>query len=238
MSKLKIALITPWKVKCGHNTYIEQKLNYNTISDGLSKEMLVKVPKQLLIDLYDTEKLSITKIANNLNIGDGTVYRLLKYYNMHPRRYEPYPDTVVLNNETDKAYFAGYLDGDGTILFSVVKTSRTHKGVYLRPYVALISKDKPLLEGLQSIMGGGLVSFIYKDSREKKLCYTIRILRHESILRFLTDITPYLKLKRRQAELMMEYCRDRIEKIQKYGRCAPISDRGWQIAEEVKKLNA
>ena len=133
-------------------------------------------------------------------------------------------------------YLAGYVDGDGCISVTYIKHPRARRGATPRPYVSVITKNREFAQELHSLIGEPERSFMYKDSREKKVGYVIHITSNKGVLRFLQRIAPYLRLKKRQAELLIEFCSERLNRSVD-GRGVPVSDQCWEIAEEVRRLN-
>jgi hypothetical protein len=100
-------------------------------------------------------------------------------------------------NETYKAWLAGFFDGEGTVCFC-----HNHNRDYAR--VCLYQKDQlDLLLDIRDIYGGS-VRFI--KSGYSKGVHVLSLERKTNVVAFLTDIIPYLRVKRRKAELMLAYC--------------------------------
>jgi hypothetical protein len=85
-------------------------------------------------------------------------------------------------SETEAAYLAGIVDGEGTITLT-----RTHRGESRRPVVSISSTELPLLRYVQSIIGTGRItskitarrhhsqSFAYVISSRRALALLARI---------------------------------------------------------------
>lgn len=85
-------------------------------------------------------------------------------------------------SETEAAYLAGIVDGEGTITLT-----RTHRGEGRRPIVSISSTELPLLQYVQSIIGAGRItgkitarshhspSFAYVISSRRALAFLARI---------------------------------------------------------------
>lgn len=101
-----------------------------------------------------------------------------------------------MNKDTDYAYTAGLLDGEGSISI----TPKLYLSVKIR------NTDKPVLLWLQEVLhrflakSGGL----YKNNSTNKQCFSLEFNgKHaKSVLEFLL---PYLRIKKRQAELAIEF---------------------------------
>ncbi len=98
---------------------------------------------------------------------------------------------------TEKAYIAGFLDGDGSIHIRL-KPNKTYRfGFQIAPSIVFYqsSKESFILDYFKKILGVGYI-------RERKDgIHEYIIGDSESMLYFINNIFPYLKIKRRQAEL-------------------------------------
>jgi len=197
---------------------------------------LPKPPKEKLDELYLEENKTPYRISQIFHVSKQTVYRWLREYNIPIKR--PYTSYTNINlSETQKAYLAGYLDGDGSITISMHKNKRNKRNLGLHYETSLISKHKWFIEELHKIIGGKIQSFIYEDSRSKKEGYKIGFCNQTSALAFLKSVTPYLILKKKQAELMIKFLENRLEARREGGNNVIISDESWEMAHEIRRLN-
>jgi len=98
-----------------------------------------------------------------------------------------------------RAYLAGFLDGDGSIYVQLKPNSTYRYGFQIAPYIVFFqsSKDKPLFEKLCSLVGFGYI----RERKDGILEYIIG--KNDNIKEFLFWVSPFLVLKKRQAELMI-----------------------------------
>ncbi len=99
-----------------------------------------------------------------------------------------------------KAYLAGFLDGDGSI-YVRLKPNPTYKfGFQVAPYVIFFqsAKDEKNFQKLCSILGLGYM----RKRNDGILEYTIG--RAEAIAEFLSLVKPYVILKKKQIDLMQK----------------------------------
>lgn len=97
-------------------------------------------------------------------------------------------------SSTQKAYLAGFLDGDGSI-YVKAKPNPTYKfGFQIAPYVVLFqsAKDKTNFEKICSLIGFGHL----RERKDGILEYIIS--RTDDILKFLDLVEPFLILKKSQ----------------------------------------
>jgi len=99
-----------------------------------------------------------------------------------------------------KAYIAGFLDGDGSIYVRAKPNSSYRYGFQIAPYVVLFQsqKDQENFTKLCELIGYGRMR-IRKDGI---LEYTINKI--DDIKEFLKSVYPFVILKKKQIELMIE----------------------------------
>ena len=98
-----------------------------------------------------------------------------------------------------KAYIAGFLDGDGSIYVRLKPNADYRYGFQIAPYVAFFqsSKDRKNFEEVCGLIGGGYL----RARNDGMLEYVIQ--KQHVIRSLLSDIRPFLLLKKRQANLML-----------------------------------
>ena len=103
-------------------------------------------------------------------------------------------------SSTQKAYLAGFLDGDGSIYVRLKPNTDYRYGFQIAPYIVLFQSKKEL-EKFKKICS--LISLGYiRERKDGIIEYTIG--RKEAIRAFLKMVQPYLIMKREQAALMIE----------------------------------
>ena len=103
-------------------------------------------------------------------------------------------------SSTQKAYLAGFIDGDGSIYVRLKPNISYRYGFQISPYIVLFqsSKDEKLFKEVYSLINFGYL----RKRKDGILEYTIG--KVGDIKNFLEMINPYLILKRRQASLMLK----------------------------------
>ncbi|WP_242863192.1 LAGLIDADG family homing endonuclease [Caloranaerobacter ferrireducens] len=95
--------------------------------------------------------------------------------------------------ETEKAYIAGIIDGEGSIMLT-----KFHSTQYPSPCVSIASTDIELLEWIKKTTGKGKIlkkKNYNKDKHEDS--YSYRIIYNDAI-EFLRDIEPYLVIHQKK----------------------------------------
>jgi hypothetical protein len=97
---------------------------------------------------------------------------------------------------TDFAYIAGFLDGDGSIMFQLKRRSDTPRGKRLMFTICLYQDtrhEKPLF-WMKQILGIGYIS------RRNDGMTELRINGYEQVYRILEKLYPYLRFKKEQVK--------------------------------------
>jgi len=138
-------------------------------------------------------------------------------------------------SDIDLAYIAGFFDGEGCI-----SLGRKKDGSYRRHYtyqlVVTVSNTKPeILEFLHRHFGGHFRKIKNPSTKNGKTVYVWALLCRKA-LNFIKTIYPYLKLKKRQAELAIKF----YTLVNPYG-CNKYDPEKWKqkdlIYNELKALN-
>lgn len=107
--------------------------------------------------------------------------------------------------ETNKAYLAGIIDGEGSIMLQ-----KFHKNQYPSPCVSIASTTLELLDWIKIVVGEGCIikKKNYIPSRHQD-CYSY-VLKYNSAITFIADIYPYLIIpsKKKRAELLLTKYKD------------------------------
>lgn len=101
---------------------------------------------------------------------------------------------------SQKAYLAGFLDGDGSIYVRLKPNNDYRFGYQIAPFVVFFQakKDEAKFRKLTNLIGSG----VWRERKDGILEYTIN--RQAEIKLFLKQIKKYLILKQTQANLMIQ----------------------------------
>ncbi len=108
--------------------------------------------------------------------------------------------------QTQLAYLAGFIDGDGSI-YARLKPNGTYRyGFQIAPYIVLFqsAKDETNFKIICEMLNCGYL----RKRKDGILEYTIG--RKEEILALIKAIRPYLILKRQQADLLEEIFKQKV----------------------------
>jgi hypothetical protein len=109
--------------------------------------------------------------------------------------------------EEEWAWLAGVIDGEGCITL-IHRKEKGHS--QFEPFIGISQKLRtglPLLEKAAKITGRRII----KTGRRELEYRSVQIYGYENVLRVLEKVLPYLTNKRERAELMIKYCKSRLE---------------------------
>lgn len=137
--------------------------------------------------------------------------------------------------DTDLAWIAGFFDGEGCVCIYRSKEAPSQ----LRPNgrgrhvlnLTLTQNNKEILDWVASVFGGRVRSY------RENICYRWYLCGRDKQRAFLYAVLPYLKLKKRQAELALEYLDTVLDAKQGYSPTPnDVLEIRQHILEEVKGL--
>jgi hypothetical protein len=108
----------------------------------------------------------------------------------------------------DLIYIAGFLDGDGSIIAQLVKRDDYKNGYQIRLSIQFtqLTKRRIYLEKLKDLIGVGYIrdrSFSPKRGVETSPVSDYVITETKQVYLFLKMITPFLRIKKKQADLVI-----------------------------------
>lgn len=161
---------------------------------------------------------SVLHKANRLKFGKTPL--------LHHLRPLSIPDLPV----EKRIYVAGIADGEGTITVAIRKSPKNILPS-MTPMVLFSNSNKALIDYLHPLLLGSTIKTV-KETKIRKTVYQIQIAKLLDVEAILTQMLPYLIVKRRQAELVLEYCA-----LRKKDSLLSYNDRLFEIAKEVRRLN-
>ncbi len=172
-------------------------------------------------ELKSLEPFSLSMHVDNVYKVDTLSILLVKY--------------MTLSKE-EWAYLAGIVDGEGSISF------RRRKGkncIILEPKVSITTTSLELVNWIKNKLPN-IRCRIEKDHRNPrwKPRHELYYQKHSGVYSFLKGIYPYLIIKKKHAELMLEFIE--IRKNAKWGNRwhgTGYSSREFEIEREIRKLN-
>lgn len=147
--------------------------------------------------------------------------------------------------ETNKAYIAGILDGEGCIHLSLQcqKQKGPNSQGTLHHIVQIANTSKDLVDYLTKWFDQEQIPYhvhwTTPKGKNQKIYAQVRITRFHGINKFLTLMLPYLVIKKKQALLLLEFTQMRLKHFEKSeGKFRPsYTERDFAIMAELKVLN-
>ena len=141
--------------------------------------------------------------------------------------------------ETTKAYIAGFIDGEGWIGIQCARNTRSsRRGRKFSGVITIVNTNLEALEQLRAEVGmGHFVEMPRLSERHKQLWHLTFSTRQAA--RLLEAVSPYLRIKRRQAEVYLEFMGTADAPRRQRGK--PLSDEDFAFQasqyEEMRRLN-
>jgi len=126
--------------------------------------------------------------------------------------------------EIDRVYLACLIDSEGCICLAYGNKNKQ----ILRPIINISNTDKFILNWAYNIIRRGWISHTPKVLHHKVL-YIYSIGSKRDAIYVLNIILPYLKIKKQQAQLLLEFCKNH-----EHGK---YTNRDFEIFNKIKFLN-
>ena len=151
---------------------------------------------------------------------------------------------MFLAKTEDYIYLAGIIDGEGTMgIYRNTDRRRRSHSYYYRHNLKVANSCKDLIYWIKGTFGGSII--VYQPRYfQSQISYCWSSNKRQDTIEVLENILPYLKVKRRQAEIVLDFMKSR-ESINWYPeheiRKLEVVIRNKQYREyynEIKKLNS
>ncbi len=124
----------------------------------------------------------------------------------------------------DLAYAAGIIDGEGTIVIEKSHDRKSRGHIRYRMQVSVTNTNPVLIEWLHDKFNGSTYSFAYDNGKHKDML--IWRISSDKASDFLNAVMPFLKLKKLQAKLAIEFQSPIITKRRK-----PLTEEELAVRE-------
>jgi len=187
----------------------------------LKKNWLKRPSKEILSLLPGRTYKSLQYRAQRIGVSGkrGKHHRLISSYVKEQTTGDLFHD--------DRVYLAAIIDGEGTI--TVIIENR--RDGTLTPHISISGTDGNLLRWLKTRLRSGY--YVREDKYpQRKPIWRVRIEGLLNVKILLEQIVQFLIVKRKQAELLLEFCNLRLE-----DRARERNPRLFEIAKEIRYLN-
>jgi hypothetical protein len=150
------------------------------------------------------------------------------------------PATRLVNQEriVRLSRLAMLIECEGSITIGMCPPTKTRNRPALRAFVGVTNTSAEIIEEAKATLVSENIGFIARpvrygrgEGRKKRL--DINLQSFERVVAVLTALMPYLRSKRAQAEIVLEFIASRQASPSK----ARYSEYEWQLVTEVRKLN-
>lgn len=140
--------------------------------------------------------------------------------------------------KTDLIWLAGFIDGEGAIYIDKVKRNTIYFYPEYHPVLQVSNTYLPVMKALELKGFGHLHTLFFNDDR-RKTAYWIRMCKLQELRDFLPKLIPFLRVKKKQAVLLLEYVESRFKKfhLARRDENRGYSKRELEIYQELRKLN-
>ena len=184
-----------------------------------------------VLRLYDDGMKSPTELAPIFGCSVSGMRSFLCKYKRDTSR--KFADRCKDLSSCDAAYLAGLIDGEGCLFARKVKSRNT---VGVQSGLAIAMTCRHILEQMQELTGIGSVILSPSSKNQPrgwKDCWRWDV-GAQSVAMLIPKILPFLRIKRTQAELIIELAE--IKRLSVPCRQNNI-DRQFEIVEEMQRLN-
>lgn len=138
--------------------------------------------------------------------------------------------------ETDKAWIAGFIDGEGYVGITRHRKKANHEqsnSWLYHPWLVLTSTDTRVLEYIQSVISTQKRTFLRRTGArsQDKEAFQVKVTKFSEVVSALGAVLPYLKIKARQARLVIEFCKIRTKAKIIYLKLRKLNKRGSENAK-------
>jgi len=120
-------------------------------------------------------------------------------------------------SETEKAYAAGLLDGDGAIMATIEKHQEKKFGFRVRITVKITQSQRKILDWFLKKFRIGLI-------RKNRTTFDWQIRDQKAVAGFLDQVIPYLKVKKPQAKKALRIMQRTIKSLKQLQQVANLAD--------------
>lgn len=136
-------------------------------------------------------------------------------------------------SECEKAYLAGIIDGEASLGVNVqANHNRDNRTVY-RPRLIICNSNPELIRYLEKTLGPTSTVIVRQRKPTHKISYQYEISSRKKLVSIRNNILPFLRLKKRQTELVLKWCESREKAV----RGSYYNDTELKIIQELYKLN-
>ena len=142
-----------------------------------------------------------------------------------------------LLTEMDKAYIAGFFDGEGCVGYYNASQTAKHRPSYFHTSVHVCNIDPCVIKWIADVTGIGRVNILRSRDKTRRTAYQWQIGKKADVLDFLNAIRPYIKVKSAQVETILTHLALEASYIKRHGSVTPeIVVARQHVSDEMKRM--
>jgi len=201
----------------------EGRVGYELLELDMNGKPVNQEEIEMWIDAAKNGK-TISEVASEFNRSTATICKYVPSGIFGCRGGLRDSDKVVLS-PSDAAYLAGIIDGEGSIsLLKIVRNNKT----FISPVITITNTDKKLVDWVVSVYPNGVWRVRQRDATHK-LVNEWALNKISDVAHLLSQLLPYLTIKKDKAKIVLEFCEYRKNK-------RPYSDKEAEFFDAFKKL--
>jgi len=132
--------------------------------------------------------------------------------------------------ETEKSYLAGLIDGEGSVTLS-----RAHRNEMPSPHITITNTNRSVVRWAEQVTGYGKIISRRARRVNHKPAYIWCVAKAGRCLNLLREIRPYLRVKHRQADLILQRYKAVTPRNGQY--TATLLKRKLRLVARIRALN-
>jgi hypothetical protein len=139
--------------------------------------------------------------------------------------------------EQDLSWLAGFLDGEGSLMVKRRSGASHNKYDIYSPTICVVNTDMPTLDIVIDILKSVELPFHVssRDGHINKDSWDIRVSGYKRCKRWLEVLTPYLRTKKGQAVVMLEYINSRLDGYVPGVNKRPTTEQEMLLIQQLRK---
>lgn len=139
--------------------------------------------------------------------------------------------------ELDKAYIAGFFDGEGCVGYYNASKTMKNRPSYFHTSVQVCNIDPCVIKWVAETTGVGRCQITRFKDKKRRTAYQWQIGKKADVIVFLNAIRPYLKVKAAQVDMILGHLALESSYVKKHGSVIPERVLARQrVADAMKHL--
>ena len=138
--------------------------------------------------------------------------------------------------EIDKAYIAGFVDGEGSVGYYNAARTYKHRPGYFHASINVCNTDPRVIFWLQEVTGIGSSRVTRFKDGNRRTAYQWQLANKQDVVDFLSTIRPYLRVKGEQVDVLLVHLALEAEYVKKHGSVTPEIVKSRQVISDKLKI--